>query len=88
VLEQVLSPGFCRPDQWQAQIQAQIQLRTEVYVYSHRLSRAQIEAALFKPVESVEAALQRLTARYGPHARIAVLPEGPQTIPYITVCPG
>jgi lactate racemase len=83
VLEQVLAPGYSRPDQWEAQVQVQIQSRAQVHIYSHRLTHAQIEAALFIPADSVEAALKLLASQYGPHARIAVLPEGPQTIPYI-----
>jgi nickel-dependent lactate racemase len=83
MLAQVLAPDYSRPDQWQAQIQAQIQRRAQVYVYSHCLTHGQIEAALFKPADSVETMLKFLVQQYGPYARIAVLPEGPQTIPYI-----
>jgi hypothetical protein len=38
---------------------------------------------MLTPVASVEAALAALLDRYGPDARIAVLPEGPQTVPYV-----
>ncbi len=83
VLERVLALGYSRPDQWQAQIQAQIQSRADVYVYSHRLTHEQIIGALFKPVDRIETTLAQLAAHFGPQARIAVLPEGPQTIPYL-----
>jgi hypothetical protein len=35
------------------------------------------------PTLDIEASLMMLRERYGPHARIAVLPEGPQTVPYV-----
>lgn len=83
VLQTVSQPGFLELDQWQAQVLAQIQLKAEVYVYAGGLSEAQIKDALLIPTQSVEATLRQLLARYGSRARIAVLPEGPQTVPYI-----
>jgi nickel-dependent lactate racemase len=83
VLETILQPGFARQDQWQAQVQAQIQLKADVYVYSDHLSPEQIHLALLNPAASVENALGELVKRYGKNARICVLPEGPLTIPYI-----
>ena len=38
---------------------------------------------MLTPIEDIEATLAELRARYGPNARIAVLPEGPQTVPYL-----
>ena len=83
LLDTVLQPGFSRQDQWEAQVQAQIQLKAEVYVYSDHLSAEQIRLALLHPAASVEGALGELVERYGKTARICVLPEGPLTIPYI-----
>ena len=83
VLDLIAQPGFSAQDQWQVQIQAQIQLHAEVYVYSDGLSDSQIERALFRPCRSIEATVSSLLDRYGPDARICVLPEGPQTIAYL-----
>jgi nickel-dependent lactate racemase len=83
VLEMVSQPGFLKQDQWQVQLQAQIQLKADVYVRSDNLSDDQIRGALLQPCHSVEATVQALLARMGPQARICVLPEGPQTIPYV-----
>ena len=71
------------PDQWQAQIQAQIQRKAEVHIFSS-LAEEVVRQALFQPVRRIEETLAGLVARYGPGARIAVLPEGPQTIPFNT----
>jgi nickel-dependent lactate racemase len=83
LLAMVNAPGFNEPDQWEVQIQALIQQRAEVYVYSDGLTDAQIEQALFKPCRDIPATLRVLEGRYGEGASIAVLPEGPQTVPSV-----
>ena len=83
LLDTILQPGFSRQDQWEAQVQAQIQLKAEVHVYTDHLSPEQIRMALLNPAVSVESTLAELVERYGKNARICVLPEGPLTIPYI-----
>jgi nickel-dependent lactate racemase len=83
LLDRICSPGFLEQDQWQAQIQAKVQLKADVYVYSEHLSDEQITSALLKPCRSIESTLNQLLDRYGPQASICVLPEGPQTILYL-----
>jgi len=83
LLDTVCAPGFLKQDQWQAQIQAQIQLKADVYVRSDNLTAEQIEMALLQPSSRIEDTLADLLGKYGPQASICVLPEGPQTIPYI-----
>ena len=83
LLDTILAPGFLRQDQWQAQIQAQIQLKADVYVRTDHLTDDQLRSALVQPCHSIEETVATLRARYGPDATICVLPEGPQTIPYI-----
>ena len=83
VLDLISQPGFTAQDQWQVQIQAQIQLHADVHVFSDGLTEGQIEKALFIPCRDIEKLVQRLRQQYGSLARICVLPEGPQTIPYL-----
>jgi nickel-dependent lactate racemase len=83
LLETICAPGFLKQDQWQAQIQAQIQLKADVYVRTDNLSDEQIEMALLRPSHRVEATVADLLGEYSRQARLCVLPEGPQTIPYI-----
>jgi nickel-dependent lactate racemase len=85
VLEMLARPGFSAQDQWQVQIQAMIQLRAEVYVFSDGLTNDQIKRALFSPCRDIEQTVAELQARYGPKARLCVIPEGPQIIPYLQV---
>jgi nickel-dependent lactate racemase len=83
VLEMVSQPGFLKQDQWQVQIQAQIQLKADVYLYTDNLTDEQIYAALLKPSRCIEDTVMQLLKHMGRDARICVLPEGPQTIPYV-----
>jgi nickel-dependent lactate racemase len=83
VLDMLARPGFSAHDQWQVQIQAMIQQRQSVYVYSDGLSDAQITRALFTPCRDIPGLVRRLRAEYGAGARLCVMPEGPQTIAYL-----
>lgn len=71
------------PDQWQAQTLAAILERVDVGVYS-RLDRAEIEACKLGAVEDLEATLREEIRAAGGRARVAVLPDGPLTIPYLS----
>jgi nickel-dependent lactate racemase len=84
LLDRICSPGFLEQDQWQAQIQVLVQLKADVYVYADHLTDEQIRQALFIPCRKIESTLKDLLDRFGPQASICVLPEGPQTIPYIS----
>jgi nickel-dependent lactate racemase len=84
LLTRIESPGFACPDQWQAQIQARIQSKADVYVRADGLPEKQITDCLLKPCPRIEETLEKLLARQGgQRASICVLPEGPVTIPYV-----
>ena len=85
MLDIVSQPGFLLRDQWEAQIQAQIQLKADVYLKSSHLSDEETRKALLIPCHSIEETVAELRRRYGPAASICVLPEGPQTIPVLAV---
>ena len=80
VLALLSQPGFSRHDQWQVQIQAMIQKRADVHVYSDGLTDDQIESALLKPCRSVEDLLMRAAGKQGTEVSICVIPEGPQVV--------
>ena len=71
------------PDQWQVQVQAKIQIKARVGVHSGFLSEDDLRAAHLEPVPDLAEAVDRALGSAGPDARVCVLPEGPQTIPYI-----
>ena len=83
VMDLISQPGFSVQDQWQVQIQALIQQKADVYVYSDGLTDELITAALFHPCHNIEQMVSRYLKIHGPKTRIAVIPEGPQVIPYL-----
>ena len=83
ILASIMANHHVTTDQWQVQIQAQIQTRHPVYLYSDRLSDDVITKARLVPVDDVEMLVRRLLTQSGPNSRVAVLPQGPQTIPRV-----
>ena len=83
LLAMINSPGYSAPDQWQVQIQAQIQLKAEVLVKTSGLGPDQVRAAHFVPIEDVSRTVCDALERAGAGATLCVLPQGPQTIPYL-----
>jgi nickel-dependent lactate racemase len=82
ILSLLGSPGFQRPEQWQAQIQAIIQGKAKVLLYSS-LSDDVVCSAHLTPCHDIADAVDNLIRQNGNGARIAVLPQGPLTIPYL-----
>ena len=80
LLQKILTPGFRRHDQWVAQIHAQILSFATVHLYSNGLSDDEMCRAFVTPCHSVEALVAEVL-HDTPGARIAVLPEGSQTVP-------
>ncbi|NKE60516.1 nickel-dependent lactate racemase [Lentzea sp. PSKA42] len=71
------------PDQWQVQIQARIQSDCRVVMHTSHLSDADLATAHLEQTSDISLAVAEALAAAGPGARLCVLPEGPQTIPYI-----
>jgi nickel-dependent lactate racemase len=84
LLGSIRGAGSVHQDQWQVQIQAMLQLKADIYVYSRGLSDEQVRSAMLRPCPSIEGKLAELIQQYGPEARIGILPEGPQTIPFLS----
>jgi nickel-dependent lactate racemase len=79
LLAKLAEPGFSFAEQWAGQIQALIQRRAEVQLHSS-LDEETVRIAHLIPCPDIEAAVR---ARMLPDSRIAVLPQGPLTIPYV-----
>ncbi len=82
LLDMINDPSFSMFDQWQVQVQAIIQLKADCYLYS-LLDEDTVRKAKFKPIPDLAKTLAELIGRHGPKARVAVLPYGPLTIPYV-----
>jgi nickel-dependent lactate racemase len=81
-IESLRPPGHTLPDQWELQVQALIQKRARCFIYTDGLTPEQVRGALLERCVSIEQTLAALL-REQPDAQIAVLPQGPQTIPYV-----
>src|SRR5207247_599248 len=82
LLDTICAPGFSMYDQWEAQLLALIRLKARVGLFSE-IPAADVERAHLEPLEDVTAGVTRELARVGRDAPVAVLPEGPMTIPYL-----
>jgi lactate racemase len=82
ILDTVLAPGFSMFDQWEAQMLAMILVRARAGLYSEMPSD-ELRRAHVEPVADVGQRLAEELHRVGRDAAVAVLPEGPMTIPYL-----
>jgi len=82
LLDMIMDPAFSVFDQWNVQAQALIQLKADCHLYS-TLDEAVVRKARLKPASDLQGTLAELLERCGPGARVAVLPYGPMTIPYV-----
>lgn len=82
ILTLLATPGFVRPEQWQAQIQSLIQRRARVRVHSS-IPPEVLRAAHLDPCPDIGAAVLEELSNLPATARVAVLPQGPLTIPYL-----
>jgi lactate racemase len=73
------------PDQWQVQIQARIQSACEVIMHTSFLSDEELAGAHLTQTADIAGTVREICERIGPDARVCVLPEGPQTVPYVAV---
>ena len=81
LLDAITAPGFSVYDQWEAQLLAIVALRARVGLKSE-LDAAEVRRAHLEPVDDLGGRVAaELDARGD--VPIAVLPEGPMTIPYL-----
>jgi nickel-dependent lactate racemase len=84
LLEKLDRPGFVWPEQWQGQIQSLIQRRAEVLIHSS-LDDGVVRAAHLQPCRDIAVAVRERMGLQANGLRVAVLPQGPLTIPYLRV---
>jgi nickel-dependent lactate racemase len=82
LLERIAASPVTIPDQWQVQIQARVQATARVLIRADGLTDAEVRAAHLEPIAEIDEAVERIIAD-DPATRICVLPQGPQTIPYV-----
>ncbi len=75
---------YAGADQWQLLLYAQILRKATVYLKTSYIKDDDVRACLAVPCHDVSATLRALLTQYGPQSRACILPEGPQTVPYLT----
>lgn len=84
ILDTIMAPGFSMYDQWEAQLLAIILLKARVGLFSE-IPAEEVRAAHLEPVSDLQRCLDEVMGRLGPDAPVAILPEGPMTIPYLSL---
>jgi lactate racemase len=82
LLDTILAPGFSLYDQWEAQLLALVRLKAHVALFSE-IPDDEVRRAHLEPIIDVAARVEAELERVGRDAPVAVLPEGPMTIPYL-----
>jgi nickel-dependent lactate racemase len=83
LLKKIHQPGFHMQDQWDAQIQAQICKRVRVYIFSDGLKDEEVRQVLAEPCHDVADMVDKLIKESQNKARVAVLPAGPLSVPFV-----
>jgi nickel-dependent lactate racemase len=78
-LQAIRQSDHVTPDQWQVQIQYNIQDHARVVLHTSHLSDEELRAVHLEQTDDIE----RTVAAEGAAATVCVLPEGPQTIAYV-----
>jgi lactate racemase len=73
----------CEGVPWQNQILARDQLDQRVFLMSS-LAPEQVSSMIITPISSVDEGISKALAALGDSAEIAVIPQGPHVLPYVT----
>ena len=79
-LRKLKDQTYLEADQWQVQIQAQIQENNKVMLYS-KLNEKEVTKSHLIKINKIEDAIEEINKKIK-NPSICILPEGPQTIPY------
>jgi nickel-dependent lactate racemase len=69
-------------DQWQVQIYAYLMQKYDIQLYS-TMDPAAVQACKLQPVADFQTAVEAAIGKLGQRPHVAVLPDGPLTIPYV-----
>ncbi len=82
ILRTIEAPGFSLYDQWEAQLLALILMKVRVGLYSD-IPADEVRRAHLEPVADIASCLREQLGKLALDARVAVIPEGPMTIPFL-----
>lgn len=79
----ILGKDYFVMDQWQLEELAKVVERCKVKVVTKGLAPETLRRCYVEPAPSVEQAVAECLAKYGPRARVAVIPKGPYVLPFV-----
>nr|MBC7244409.1 nickel-dependent lactate racemase [Chloroflexota bacterium] len=82
ILEHIVNLEQTILDQWEAQVYAYLMQKYDIRIYC-AMDHAVVKACKLQPVDDLQAAVEEQIRAMGYRPRVAVLPDGPLTIPYI-----
>lgn len=82
LLDGLAAPGFSHAEQWEAYLHARAQQKGRIMLYSG-IDDSLVREAHLEPCHEIAASVRAELARLGSQGRVAVLPQGPLTIPYL-----
>lgn len=82
----ILNGEILVPDQWEIQILARVLMKAEILVVS-RLKEHEIGNIGLKYAKTVEDAINLSIDKHGSNAKILILPNGPQILPFLKKSP-
>jgi len=82
----ILNGEILVPDQWEIQILARVLMKAEILVVS-RLKEHELGNIGLKCVKTVEDAINLSIDKHGSNAKILILPNGPQILPFLKKSP-
>jgi nickel-dependent lactate racemase len=83
LLERIAASPVTIPDLGLVQVQARVQMKADVLLRTDGLSADEVRTAHLEPIDDIAETVARVLVDR-PDARICVLPQGPQTIPYLS----
>ena len=83
LLQAIAAAPKTTPDQWQVQVQANIQAKATVVMHTDYLSDEELGEVNLAQTRDISTTVREELASRGAGATVCVLPEGPQTIPIL-----
>lgn len=84
IYNKILNKEIIVPDQWEIQVLTRILMKAEIYLVSN-MREEEIGNIGLKYASNVESAINQALIKHGENAKILILPNGPQILPFINI---
>lgn len=84
IYDNILNKEIIVPDQWEIQVLTRVLMKAEIYLVSN-MKEEEIGNIGLKYADTVENAINQALIKHGKDAKILILPNGPQILPFINI---